>query len=74
MVRPLRRNRGLYTAKLRKATDTSAGFCTWVEVAQLTPTNRLGAIPTTPGTHPEPADAAASQGLDDGLRLSVGGS
>ena len=29
MVRPLSRNRDLYTAKMAKATETPSGFSTW---------------------------------------------
>jgi len=29
MVRPLSRNRDLYTAKVAKATETPSGFSTW---------------------------------------------
>ncbi len=74
MVRLICQNHGLSTAKLAQAAEPPAGFRTWGEVAQGTLTSRRWSIPTTPGTTTESEGAAASKGLDGGLRLSVRGS
>jgi hypothetical protein len=74
MVRQISQSRGLYTAKVVKATDTPSGFSTW---EQKSPGERfrsqLCSIPTTKGTNTGPEDAAASKGLDGNLSPSVGG-
>jgi hypothetical protein len=74
MVRQISQSRGLYTAKVVKATDTPSGFSTW---EQKSPgerlTYRLCSIPTTIGTNTESEGAAASKGLDGNLSPSAGG-
>ena len=45
MVRPIRRSRGLYTAKMTKATDTLSGFSTW---ENLSPRERQKSAMLTP--------------------------
>ena len=72
MVRQISQSRGLYTAKVVKATDTPPGFSTW---EQKSPgerfTSRLCSIPTTLGANSEPEGAAAPKGPDGDLSLSV---
>jgi hypothetical protein len=74
MVRQINQSRGLYTAKMAKATGTPSGFSIWEwKSPRERIINRLCSIPTTSGANTGPKDAAASKGLDGDLNPSVGG-
>jgi hypothetical protein len=72
MVRQISQSRGLYTAKVAKATDTPPGSSTG---EQKSPRERLScrqcSIPTTAGTNTGPEGAAAPKGLDGNLNPSI---
>ena len=71
MVRQRNQSRGLYTAKVTKATGTPPGFSTWEwKSPRERLRSRLCSIPTTLGANTGPEGAAAPKGLDGDLNPS----
>ena len=73
MVSQIRRNCGLYTAKMVKATDTPSESCTWERNRPENATYRQCSNPTALGENTGFEGAAAPKGSDSNLTSSARG-